>query len=178
MTKSKTYYLVLSSIFIALTAILAQITIPVPFTVTPIFFSLSLIAVFMSGAVLPWRYAFLAQLAYVLLGLIGVPVFGHFTGGPTAVLGPTGGYLMAYPFMALAIALITKKKKSYPTTILSMLVALCICYILGTAWLMYLAKMPLQAALIAAVYPFIIPDLLKLFLSAFLSKLIKKHLSN
>ena len=93
----------LIGVFTALTAISAQIIIPLPFTPVPV--SLSILAVYITGILLKPKYAVFTQIIYILLGLFaGAPVFGGFRGGFSVLAGPTGGYLITYPIMAFIIA--------------------------------------------------------------------------
>ena len=81
--------LTIIGIFTAVTIVLAQIAIPLPFTPMPI--SFGLVAVYITGILLSPNQAILTQVIYLLLGAVGVPVFGNFRGGLGALFGPTGG---------------------------------------------------------------------------------------
>src|ERR687889_115461 len=94
----------------AVTAVTAQITIPLPFSPVP--FTLQVLAVILSGLLLGPRYGALSQAIYVLIGAIGVPVFAGFSGGLGIVLGPTGGYLLSYPAAAAVAGLSTRAATS------------------------------------------------------------------
>src|SRR5690554_1884806 len=94
--KITTKKLVLTAMFTAIICVMSQVVIPLQ----PIPFSLSLLAIFLTGALLEPKYAFLATLAYLLLGAFGLPVFAGFKGGFQVVTGMTGGFIMAYPIMA------------------------------------------------------------------------------
>lgn len=160
MDRNKLRSLTAAAMLTAITAVCAQIMVPLPFT--PVFFSLAVLAVFLSGAVLPPRWAAASQLCYLALGCFGVPVFGGFKGGPGVVLGPTGGYLIAYPLMALVIALLLRgRKKTFWRCMGAMILSLAVCYILGTAWFCVQSGADVAKALGACVLPFILPDLLK-----------------
>ena len=87
----------------ALTAVGAQISIPLPFTPVP--FTLQVPMVVLSGLLLGVRYGALSQVVYLLLGAIGLPVFAKFSAGLGIILGPTGGYLVSYPFAAAVAGL-------------------------------------------------------------------------
>lgn len=87
---NRTRRLTLTALFAALTAVLSQISFPIPFT--PIVFTMGVMAVYLTAALLPKWNALLAQLVYLLLGAVGLPVFSGFNGGVGAILGPTGGY--------------------------------------------------------------------------------------
>lgn len=159
-------------ILTTVTAALAQIAIPLPFTPMPI--SCGLVAVYISGILQKPHLAVLTQVCYLLLGAAGVPVFGQFRGGMGALLGPTGGYLIVYPVMAGIVALALNSQKSraaerrqskkwlYAKAGIALLVAHTIIYLGGTTWLSVSTGTPFSAALALAVYPFIPLDIVKL----------------
>jgi len=130
------------------------------------------------GGLLSPRSAFLSQLVYLLLGLAGAPVFSGFGGGPAKLLGPTGGYLIAYPLMALLIALILNKtgRRSIPLTTAAMLAGLVVCYALGTVWLAASTGRTLTEALLAGAVPFAGFDAAKAVFCALLVKALEKPL--
>ena len=83
----------------AVTAVAAQLAVPLPFTPVP--FTLQVLAVVLSGLLLGPRHAALAMAVYVLVGALGAPVFSQFQGGLGVILGPRGGYLVSsYPAAA------------------------------------------------------------------------------
>jgi biotin transport system substrate-specific component len=90
----------MAGVFAAVMAVLSQLSIPLP---TPVPLTMSLFAVFLIATALAPRLAVLAQAAYLMLGAAGLPVFAGFKGGIAALLGPTGGFLMAYVPMTLII---------------------------------------------------------------------------
>jgi biotin transport system substrate-specific component len=157
----KTKKLVTAAMMTAVMCILAQIAIPLPFTEVP--FSLGVLGVFLCGAVLEPKYAAASLLVYDLLGAVGVPVFAGFKGGLGTIAGPTGGFIIAYPFMALTVSLSVKllKSKKLYAYLIGMTASLIICYGLGTAWFsIYGGKSFITAASLVAV-PFIPFDLAK-----------------
>ncbi|GEC99525.1 hypothetical protein KVA01_16800 [Kocuria varians] len=90
------------AVFAALTCVLALApAIPVGAIGVPI--TLQTLAVFLTGMVLGGRRAFLALLLYVVVGLLGVPVFAGFVGGPAVLAGPSAGYLVSFPFAAALV---------------------------------------------------------------------------
>lgn len=169
----KTKELTRIAIFAAITACLAQIIIPLPFT--PIFVSMGILAVLLTGAILTPKQAFFAELVYILLGAIGMPVFGGFKGGIGVLFGPTGGYLYTYPIMAWIISYtIEKSAHRSPiyqklAMILGMVIAMVICYAVGTIWLAYLNGITIYQAFMAAVVPFLLPDCLKIAVATLIS---------
>ncbi len=153
----------------ALTAVCSQIIIPLPFT--PIPFSLGVMAVMLCGGILPPTQALFSQLVYLLMGVVGIPVFSGFSAGPAKLFGPTGGFLIAYPVMAVVIALVihTKKSPGFLFCVLSMSAGLLICYVMGSGWLMLSTGVTVGQALSSAVVPFVLPDLVKAGLAAVLA---------
>ena len=170
----KTRDLILTAFFAALTVIFSAISIPIP--ISPVPFSLAIVAIFLAGALLPKTQAAVAQIVYLLLGIIGLPVFSKFSGGLGVIAGPTGGYLIAYPIMAFIIALIIEKagKRNFIVYLVSMLCGLAVLYAVGTLWLSVEAHMPFAAALSAGVIPFIIPDVVKAVLASILAVMLYK----
>lgn len=161
--KMRTKQLTACALLAALTAVCAQITIPLPGGVP---LSLSLAAVYLCGLLLPPAWALAAQFVYLLLGSFGLPVFAGFSSGLGVLFGPTGGYLFVYPLMSLCVSLGCGR---WGVRVLpaagSMGAALLLCYGAGTAWFMAVTKTPLPAALAACVLPFVPADLLKIALA-------------
>ncbi len=170
--RMKTIDLVMTGMFTAILVVMAQITIPTH----PIPFTLSLFAVFLIGALLSPRYAFLSVIVYLLLGAFGVPVFSKMNGGIGYLTKSTGGYLMAYPIMAFITSLFYKYSKKFkvPALACGMLISLFLCYLLGTLWFTKVSGMEFNDAIKACVYPFIPFDLVKIALAVSISTVIRK----
>ena len=156
--------LILIALFAAITAVCSIITIPIG--MVPI--TLSLVAVFLCGVILEPKAAALAQIVYLLVGLIGLPVFSGMRGGLGVLLGPTGGYLLAYPLMAWLTAWLLSRlpEKKLGWAIASLMLALLICYGFGTAWLCGVLHLSLRQGLLVGVVPFIVFDLIKIGVAA------------
>lgn len=175
MNHTKTRRLVLAAMFTAITAVAAQMIIPLGFTPVP--FTFAMVAIYLTGAVLDKKTAFAAQLTYIVLGAAGAPVFSGFAGGLHKITGPTGGYLVVYPLMAFIIAVLAERwGKSFWKYCVSMLLALLVCYTFGTIQLMLLMKTGLLESLGMAVIPFIPLDLVKIVLSASLAVALNRAL--
>jgi biotin transport system substrate-specific component len=166
-----------SVLFISvLTAAAAQISVHLPFTQVP--FTFQPMVVLVGGLVLGSRLGFASQMLYLMAGIAGLPVFAASVTLPPGVLrllGPTGGYLMAYPLAAFAVGYLAERgwARRYVTSVAAMLVGLAIIYMAGTIWLAYFARLVsgsaavgLNAALAAGVYPFVLADLAKLAAAA------------
>lgn len=165
------------AIFTAITAVFAQIAIPIPFTPVPI--SFGLVAVYMSAILLKPKHAVYSQICYLALGGLGVPVFGGFRGGLGALFGPTGGYLLVYPIMAWIVSMALNSSKSRQAefsqsktiVFIKSAIAICISHIIlylgGTAWLSITTGNSFYASLTIAVFPFIPMDIIKILFCIF-----------
>ncbi len=150
------------AVFTAITCILGPLSIQIG----PIPISFTNLAVYLSVYALGWKRGTISYLVYLLIGLIGLPVFSAFSGGVGKLFGPTGGYLIGFIFMAIiAGVIIDRFPKKYPLHALGLVVGTVVCYVFGTMWLKIQAGMTLQAALAAGVLPFIVGDLMKIAIS-------------
>lgn len=160
---------ILTSIFSALTAVLAQISFRIPFSPIPI--TLQILAVCLSAAILGKKCGTISQVVYVLLGAIGLPVFSGFNSGLGALLGPTGGYIISFPFAAFVIGYVMEK--NVQVTKLSMFFAmfcgLIVCYAFGTLWLGFSLNLSFVKALIAGIGWYLPLDIIKIFIASFLA---------
>jgi biotin transport system substrate-specific component len=150
-----------------LTAVAAQISVPLPFTVVP--FTFQPMVVLLGAMALGARLACVSQLLYLAAGVAGLPVFAASAALPAGALrliGPTGGYLMAYPLAAFLVGWLAERgfDRRYLTSVIAMLAGLIVVYACGATWLAMSVGM--QAALAAGVYPFVAADLLKLLAAA------------
>jgi biotin transport system substrate-specific component len=151
----------------ALTAAAAQVSIHIPFTPVPL--TLQPMIVLVGSAALGARLGALSQILYLLLGVLGFPVFAAspiLPQGAGRLLGPTGGYLMAYPAAAFVTGWLAKRgfDRRYLSSVVAMLAGLCMLFVGGVAWLAYGARggaVGLEAALSTGLYPFLLPDLAK-----------------
>ena len=95
-----------TSIFTAIIAVCAQVSIPMPYGVP---LTLQTFAIMLAGAVLGIKNGTITTLLYVALGAVGAPVFSLFTGGMGIVLGPTGGFILSFPLLAVAAGIGARK---------------------------------------------------------------------
>ncbi len=149
--------------------------ISIPFTIP---FTLQTFGIFLAVMVLDTWGSLLTVLGYLLLGLIGLPVFSGFKGGIGVILGPTGGYILGFLFSTLiAGKLMEVFPKGRVYSYLSMIIGLIVCYIFGTLWFVYMytgkESMTFVNALALCVFPFIIPDLIKIVLAEYLGGYLK-----
>ncbi len=164
------------SLFSALTAICSWISIP---TLVP--FTLQTFAVFLMVGLLGTRRSLLSILIYLLLGALGLPVFAGFSGGLSVILGTTGGYLIGFLFLALSAGLIIHRfGHSLPVLLIAFSCGLLLCYSFGTAWFLIAyarntGPVGLGTALTWCVFPFLLPDVIKMVLAAFTVKRLWQH---
>ena len=151
------------ALFAALICVLSPFSIPIG----PIPITLSLFAVMLCGVVLDWKSAGAAVLVYLLLGLIGIPVFSGGKGGLSVIIGPTGGYIWAYLPMAVIISIFARKG-SYVRSGIVCALSLLICYCLGTLQFCLVANYTVGAALAVCVWPFVPFDIIKAICAALL----------
>ena len=153
----------------ALTAAAAQVSVHLPFTPVPL--TLQPMIVLVGAAALGSRLGAASQVLYLMLGVAGMQMFAASPILPQGIgrlLGPTGGYLMAYPIAALVTGLLAERgfDRRYLTSVVAMIAGLCVLFFGGVTWLAYFASAPggpagLQTALATGLYPFVVADFIK-----------------
>jgi biotin transport system substrate-specific component len=160
-----------------LVALCAHVTLPLPFTPVPL--SLAPFAVLFLGLMLSPRMAFASLCLYLLEGAAGLPVFSP-EGAPGILhlLGPTGGYLLSYPFAAALAGYLYRRgassfstRSSFPRGLVAAGAASMLILIAGAAWLKMLTHMDIRLVLAQAVVPFLPGDILKVCLAAAAARL-------
>lgn len=185
--QSRSRSIVYCAAAIACMAATAWVTVPIG----PVPLSLSPLAIFFTLFALKPRDAFIAICGYVALGAIGLPVFTGFRGGIGALFGPTGGFIMGFVVGAcivLPLSHLLSKRAAFASDeratflggqvkrgflLRSLIVGVCfaaIYYVFGWLWLMWVGQLTAEAAFVAAVAPFVVPDLLKMLLAVFLAQ--------
>ncbi|NLJ71269.1 MAG: biotin transporter BioY [Clostridiaceae bacterium] len=140
-------------------------------------------AIALIGFLLGMKPGILIVGVYLILGLIGLPVFSNFGSGPAKLVGPTGGYLIGFIPMVILSGLagnLIKKNKSpviYISASLLSLAGLICCHLFGIIWLAARTNMGLAAAAISGSIPFIIKDIISIILGYFTSEILSKPLS-
>jgi biotin transport system substrate-specific component len=151
--------------FSLLVALAAQVVVPLP--VTPVPLTMQTFAVLLTGALLGSRLGALALVAYLVEGASGLPFFRSGAGGFQHVLGPTGGYLLAFPAAAFVTGLLAERgwDRRFLTAAAAMLFGSLVILAVGCAWLaVFLGSA--RAAFDAGVAPFIVGDVVKIILAA------------
>lgn len=157
----------------ALMGIFSQISIPLPFTTVPI--TLQIFGVVVIAVILGGKLATISMIIYTLLGCFGIPVFANFSAGARVVLGPTGGYIIGFIFMALVIGYSSNKSNKYLLWI-GAYIGLMIDYLFGVGQLKIVLGLGIQEALVAGLYPFIIKDGVTVGVAVLVALVVKKSL--
>jgi biotin transport system substrate-specific component len=144
--------------FAVLTALSARIALPVPGTPVP--FTFQPLLVLLAGGLLGARMGAASQVLYLTLGAVGFPVFAA-GGGVLYLLGPTGGYLLAYPVAAFVVGSLAGG--GVARQLAGLLAGVAVIYAGGASWLAIVAGS--GAALAMAIYPFLLADLVKALLA-------------
>ncbi len=156
--------MVYASMFGALTAIGAYIIIPLP----PVPITLQTLFLNLAGALLGGYLGALSQVVYILLGVIGLPVFAGGKAGLGVLIGPTGGYLFGFVAAAFVVGklIALRKKPGLVWTVVSMVAGMVIIYSLGVFQLTLVAKLSVEKAITVGALPFLPGDAVKIVLAA------------
>ena len=171
-TRFDTRGMVLAALFAALLAVFSQLAVPM----VPVPINLGLLAVYLCALALEPRWALISVGLFLSMGAVGLPVFAGFRGGPAALFGPTGGYLLGYVCAAGLIAAFKERADSLFGRVLLLVLGMLSCYIPGTLWLMMLTGRTAAEALPLAVYPFLPGDAVKIIAAAMLAPKLRKAL--
>lgn len=161
----------LISMFLSLLIICSWITIP--FTVP---FTLQTLAIFCIILLTNIKISLVTIILYIILGILGFPVFNSFQGGIGILLGPTGGFIIGFVPMIITSSILIKKNNKKIVNFVYLFIGLIVCYITGSLWYYYLYKLETNYIniLMITVLPFIIPDAIKIFISLLITSRINK----
>lgn len=163
----------LAAMFAGMIAVGAQIIIPLGF----IPLSLQTFTIGLTASLLGRRIGTWAIGLYILLGMIGLPVFAGGKSGFGVIFGPTGGYLLGFIFASLLIGTLLKNRTwSYLSVICVNLIGFLLALAIGAAWLTFVADLSFLQGLNSGFLPFLLPEVLKATGVGILAVLIKKRL--
>ena len=145
-----------SSLFIALIAVFSWISIPIPIPLFPVPVTLQTLAVLLAAAVMK-RHSIIPIVLYLVLGLLGLPVFHNGMAGLGVLLGPTGGYLLGF-IPAVLVVGFAYERSSHLARVLGLTLATLLIYLFGISWLMLSTGMSVSAAIISGMLPFLPGD--------------------
>lgn len=175
-SKWKTKDMTKMALCVAILCVTSFLVVPLPFT--PIVISLHTIAVNIIGLILTPMQAGLTVFIYLLMGLVGLPVFSAGTAGPGKLFGPTGGFYFGFLFAVIAISLLRGKKSSMKRyAIVSIAVGIPIQHLCAIVGMCIHNGGNVAAAFATVSLPFIIGDIIKCLMSSMvgvaLTKVIK-----
>lgn len=163
------------AICIALLCVSAYISFPLPFTpamVTAITIVINVIAFTLTP-----KEAFITVGIYLLMGIVGLPVFGGGASGISKILGPTGGYYFGFWIAPVVMSLVKGKGVSFKRyLVVTIFVGLTIIYGLGTVFMSYYQQVSIGAVIMSAIVPFIPGDLIKSVASVYISMALNRAL--
>ena len=166
---------VLTALLAAVICILAPLAVPIG--AVPI--SLGTLAIYLVSVFVNRKVGTAAVALYILLGLVGLPVFTGWTGGLAKLAGPTGGYIVGYIPMAYLIGVIVDKLEnhvwSYPVAMVAGTVVL---YAFGTAWYSIQAHTGFVSALAVCALPFLPGDALKIIAASAVAVPVRKRVKS
>ena len=168
---SKVYSMALIALFAAVTAVFSQIIIPIG----PVPINLALLSVFICGCALGWKKGTISIAIYILLGVVGIPVFTGFQGGLAKIAGPTGGYIIGYLFTVFIIGLMCDKlgRKVWVMAV-SIIIGIILCYAFGTAWFVFSMGEGIWESFLLCVFPFLPGDTAKAVAAILIIKALEK----
>lgn len=171
----KTHKLTAIGLLTAILCILGPIAIILPFSPVPV--SLGTLGVLLACLLLGAKDGLLCTALYLLLGFAGLPVFTGLTGGAGKILGPTGGYLLGYLFLAfIGGSLAFRFRRKLFLQGLGLLIGLLFCYLFGTLWLAFQTDIRFETALWTGAIPYIPFDIGKIAVSLLLDKTLRRRL--
>ncbi len=191
MAQKKTVWMTEVALMAAVLCVLAPFSIPIG----EIPITLATFAVYLTAAILGSKKGTASVLIYLLIGMVGVPVFSNFTGGAAKLAGPTGGYLIGYLPCAFLVGFLAERefkaiknlngvaKNAFELihSALAMVLGTVLCYLFGTAWFMYQMSetYTVAQALAICVVPYLAFDTVKIVLATAIAvpirKLLKKN---
>lgn len=161
--------MVFASLFAAMTAVGAYIKIPIP--IGPVPLTLQVLFVLLAGIMLKSKWGTISMVVYLLLGIVGLPVFAGGASGLGVLFGPTGGYLIGFVAAAYVIGFLGDLvgTSNILRNAVYMTIGLGIIYLFGVTQLAIVANLTPMQAIGAGMLPFLIGDFLKIILGAYIA---------
>jgi biotin transport system substrate-specific component len=161
--------------FVVLTTLGAFVRIPLPFTPVPI--TLQTLFVLLGASFLGGNLGSITQLTYILLGVLGLPIFTGAGSGLVYLAGPTGGYLFGFVLASFFTGHFIKySENNFFLTLAIVFSADLVLLLCGTLWLEFIFGYPMTKILMIGFIPFIPGDLLKVITVTFLYRRLKSRL--
>lgn len=161
------------ALFTAITCILAPNSIPIG--AVPI--SFTNLVLYISVYILGTKKALISYVIYAILGAVGLPVFSGYSGGLAKLVGPTGGYLVGFIFLVIISGIFVEKYKNKFLHILGMILGTAAAYLFGTIWYCVQSHVGFAEASLVCVVPFVVFDLIKIFIAVMLAGTVKNRIA-
>lgn len=163
--------------FMALMAAIMCILGPMSLPIGPVPITLTNLVIYFTVFVLGMKTGVGSYILYLLLGMVGLPVFSGYMGGLGKLVGPTGGYLIGFIFMIVISGIILEKaNRRLIPTIIGWIIGTAVAYIFGTIWFVCIMHCSFICALTVCVFPFIPGDLIKIVIGSLLGVQVRKGL--
>lgn len=169
MQGKRTYNIIIIGLMAAFISACSWIT--VPFGAVP--FTMQTFAVFVTALLLGPIKGSVSVILYLLIGVVGLPVFSAFQAGPGVLLGATGGFLTGFIFITLIGGFFDRKFKNNTVfSVVGLIMGLVCCYAAGVLWYVYgyLDAANIGTVILTCVLPYVVPDLLKCTLAVIVAK--------
>lgn len=157
------------ALFAAVTAVLAQISIPLPSGV-PI--TLQSFAVALAGCYLGWKYGVTSVFVYIMLGAVGLPVFASLRGGFAVIIASTGGFIIGFLPMAALCGLGALLRNKIAAVLVS-LSGLAVCHICGVLWFSVVTATPILPAAALVSLPYLAKDMVSVIAALYIAAVVK-----
>ena len=169
--------IVIIGMFAAVLAVISQISLPMPSGV-PI--TIQVFGIALVGSVLGWRNGLLSTIVYILIGAIGLPIFANFRGGLEVLVGMTGGYILAWPVMAVLAGIKPRSGNALMNLIVQIVLAviglLFVEVIGGLQWAALSGDMTFSAVMAYSIVAFIPKDIVITVLGVIIGSQVRKPL--
>ena len=172
------YDICVTALFTAVITVCAWITVNIPIGVVP--FTMQTFGVLCAAGILGAKRGTASVAVYILIGVVGLPVFSGFKGGIGSILGPTGGFILGFILTAALVGLMAEKfGRKLIILILTMIVGVLLCYVAGVVWFMFVydSGKGLGGALMTCVVPFLVPDALKILAASIVVNRVSKFVN-
>lgn len=175
-SSTKLRMMIVTALFAAIIAVLAQVAIPMPLGV-PI--TGQTLAIGLAATILGSRYGTISATLYIIIGAIGVPVFAQFTGGFGILFGPTGGFLIGFIPTTLFMGYYLEKTSfTLKNALIANTIGMFITLTFGTIWLKFIAELSWPVALAGGFTPFLIGGFIKAFIAAYVGIIVRERLKS
>ncbi|MEO9257477.1 MAG: biotin transporter BioY [Crocinitomicaceae bacterium] len=175
-SREKLRMMIVTALFAAIIAVLAQVAIPMPLGV-PI--TGQTLAIGLAATILGMRHGTMSTILYLIIGAIGVPVFAQFSGGLGVIFGPTGGFLIGFIPTTLFMGYFLEKTSfTLKYALIANIIGMFITLFFGTIWLKFVANLSWPVAFAGGFTPFLIGGFIKAFIAAYVGIIVRERLKS